>query len=523
MTNEELMEGSHSLIRWVNTFVYFLNIVYDPHRNHAAEIYCDARLVHLVHSTEPIVVKIANSFLRAALWDPEDPKLPPFEPEPMVSFRHPLPKLSVVSHDLAYHFQCPILLARNIGPVEVYPKPFGDSSNDSMQYPQPATMVIKKRKTKIENQIATLMREWLALEDPSNYVGRQMSTVLKSDSQFVGDFLRSQTRPGSNKLQNDPFYRQLKTLFPIPSYRTPYVPDSNHNEKYAIRKQNAVSKSILRDSDTIDPSLQSPDMAMPDPQPGLPLQPLSPPDPEILSIPLDSLPRIKNRTFVEVPSLKSQGKRRARDLTPSESGMGRTGTVQVCQKAKAWCVQGIKTSNSPRHHFPFPVYTDSDLLPPIPWTHNDDQQIQPPSPTDRVNHISDYAAPQMPIRPKEMWRSDTPFPVVSNCAFARNQRNFTLSRRDLCARSTSWHVSLGMTIPPKSIDDVLVANGGARSVTWRVSASPTYGPINGMVTSLYRSITIVLLNNLTLTTNAWRDMDTETNEGNAEAGPSGSS
>ncbi|THU80053.1 hypothetical protein K435DRAFT_874788 [Dendrothele bispora CBS 962.96] len=44
LSNEELMEGSRSLIRWVNTVAYFLNTVHDLHQTHAAEIYCDDRL-----------------------------------------------------------------------------------------------------------------------------------------------------------------------------------------------------------------------------------------------------------------------------------------------------------------------------------------------------------------------------------------------------------------------------------------------------------------------------------------------
>ncbi|THU95053.1 hypothetical protein K435DRAFT_859907 [Dendrothele bispora CBS 962.96] len=575
LSDAQLLHGSRLTLRDPKAQTF--EVICELHNQHAAEVYCDDELKQLFFSTEELMKRIATSFLCSELWQPIDPEFPAFEPSPMISFRHSLPKLTKpLIQDLAY------------------PKPFDDPQNDDLRYPQPRSDAIHRRKVELEREIAKKMVEWLEIAEPANYYGRQMVKALKTDSRFVGDFLYGQTHPGKNKHTNDPFYQQLKSNFPVPSYRTPYIPDLNHDENtcpgcanYTIRHQNAISNSLLRDSDPTALVSNDEDVHMSSPPLRPVIQPLSPPDPEILSVPLESLPKIKNRAFVDVPSLKSQGKRHARDPTPSESGSDdewqpdatsakrkapeepvpvksakkpKPGAFKASSKApqnpksepkivdlaaiRDWVSKPLR--NTPAIYFAYPSYTDSDLLPSIPWNNNDDQQIHPPSASERVNRISNYASPQMNIRPMEMWRSTTPPPVVSNRSFSRVQGNFSLSHtpgviyllpRDpckLCVRQ--GFVCAYPKLACFSWDDPEPEkNRRCLGCRWRSQKcvleeqdEPHLRPYQWdgykFVPFHHRRPFVAPIdNNLTPTTERWRDIDTETDKGNAEAGPSGSS
>ncbi|THU77802.1 hypothetical protein K435DRAFT_877372 [Dendrothele bispora CBS 962.96] len=558
LTNRELLEGSRSVIAWVNVMAHNLNIIYHLHQRHAAEVYCDNTLTQLVDQTERVFQRIADSFLRAELWDPVEPEITPFRPEPMISFRHALPELTT--------------------PL-VKPPPrldhFGDPVNKPTRFPQPLTSTIQQRQTRLEREIAKLMTEWIAIEDKDGL---------------------SQIHPSTNRLENDPFYPQLEASFSLPPYRTPYAPDPNHDENtcsgctsYAIRRQNAISASLLCDSAFTGPMSADEDIRMSSPTAPPPLRLLSPADPDLLSIPLERVAKVKNHVFVDVPSMKSQGKRRARDPTPSEpksdgewqpdsdaipakhqasedltltkstkkpkpgsfkaSSSGkprkpRSELVADLDAIREWVSKPLR--NTPVMYFAYPSYTDSDLLPSIPWTTDDDQQIHPPSHTERVNRVSQYAAPQMVIRPKNMWRSTTPPPVVSNRSFSHVQGNFTLSRtpgviyllpRDpcrLCVRQ-GFVCAYVKTACFSWDDDEPEKSCRCLGCRWRSQKcvleevdQPHLRPYQWdgykFVPFHHRRPFVAPIdNNLTPTTQRWRDIDTEMDRGNAEAGPSGSS
>ncbi|THU88648.1 hypothetical protein K435DRAFT_866067 [Dendrothele bispora CBS 962.96] len=445
LSDSQLVHGVRGLILWVNAFAQTFNIICDLHNHHAAEVYCDDELTQLYFCTEVVMKEIAKSFLRSELWQPIDPEFLPFEPNAMVSFRHSLPQLmKPLVQELAY------------------PNPFGDPSNDETRYPQPKSDAIRK---------------------PTNYYCRQMVKALKTDSQFVGDFLYGQTHPGKNKHANDPFYKQLKSNFSVPSYRSPYTPDPRvPHELQGKQCAQDLTPSESSSDDKWQPDVTSAKRkASEDP---VPVKSIKKPKPGVFTASSSKMTR------------KPKGHTKIADLDT------------ICE----WVSKPLH--NTSAIYFAYPTYTDSDLLPSIPWTNNDDQQIHSPSVSERVNRVSNYASPQMSIRPMEMQISPSLVLPASYTSFLATRANYACDKA-LYAYIRNLRVSLGMSPSPKRTKGALVVDGGASSVYPRNRMNHIFDHTNGMGTMIcannaFLSVVAPIDNNLTPTMERWQDIDTET-------------